>query len=107
MAGRSFDEIVNFFDQHLATSGKRFYSDFYVGITNDVNRRLFQEHNVNKETMWWAYSTASSKEVAGKVEKYYLDKGMKGNTGGGTNESCIVYCYAIAPTTIDGESENG
>lgn len=107
MAGRSFDEIVSFFDRHIATSGKRFYSDFYVGITNDVDRRLFQEHNVDRDTMWWVYSTADSKDTAQKVEEHYLGMGMKGSTGGGTDESRVVYCYAVTPTTIDGESENG
>lgn len=106
MAAQSFEDMVKFFDGHLATSGRRFYSEFYVGITNDVERRLFQEHNVNRETMWWAYNTATSKEIAERVEKYYLDKGMRGNTGGGTPDSKVVYCYAIAPTTFDGVPQN-
>lgn len=102
MPEHSFEDIVKFFDEHLAKSGKRFYSEFYVGITDDVNRRLFNEHNVNRATMWWAYSTAVSKEVAEQVERFYLDKGMRGNPGGGTPESKIVYCYAVSPTTVDG-----
>lgn len=55
MAGKSFAEIIKDFDEHLTKSAKQNYSDFYVGITNDVERRLFQEHNVNRETMWWIY----------------------------------------------------
>ena len=106
MAAQSFEQIVSFFDEHLRNSGRRFYSEFYIGITNDVNRRLFQEHNVNRKTMWWVYSTATSKDVAERVEKYYLGKGMRGDTGGGTPESTIVYCYAVAPTTNDGVSQN-
>lgn len=47
---------------------------------------------------------ASSKAVAEQVENYYLDKGMQGDTGGGTEESKIVYCYEIGPLTIDGAS---
>ena len=95
------EQIIEFFNKHLASSGRRYYSDFYIGITNDVNRRLFQEHNVNKETMWWAYSTACTKEDAEAVERHFLEKGMKGNTGGVNDESTIVYCYAITPTTVD------
>ena len=107
MAEHSFDEIVSFFNAHIAKSGKRFYSDFYVGITNDIERRLFQEHNVNRETMWWAYSTAASKDIAEQVEKHFLGLGMKGDTGGGTPETKIVYCYAISPTTVEGRAQNG
>ena len=94
-------EIIAFFDENLRNSGKRYYSEFYVGITNDVQRRLFQEHNVNKDTMWWAYSTARTKEEAEEVEKHYLSKGMRGDTGGGTPDSVVVYCYAVSPTTVD------
>lgn len=104
MAGKSFAEIVKDFDEHLTKSAKQNYSDFYVGITNDVERRLFQEHNVNKATMWWIYRVATSKEVAEQVEKYYLGKGMQGDTGGGTEDSKIVYCYEIALSTVDGVS---
>lgn len=104
MAEKSFAEIVKDFDEHLTKSVKKNWSDFYVGITNDEERRLFKEHNVNRKTMWWIYRTATSKEVAEQVENYYLDKGMQGDTGGGTEDSKIVYCYEIAPSTIDGAS---
>lgn len=95
------EEIIYTIDQHLRVSGKRSYSDFYVGITNDVNRRLFHEHNVNRETMWWIYCPANTKEIAQEVEQYYLRCGMQGNAGGGTDDSLYVYCYAIGVTTYD------
>lgn len=98
---KSKKEIINDIDNHMQMSGKRYYSDFYIGITNDIERRLFTEHNVNKETMWWIYRTANSKAVAQEIEGYYLKKGMKGDTGGGTDDSRIVYCYAVGPTTYD------
>ncbi len=98
---KSKEEIIKAIDNHLQKSGKRYYSDFYIGITNDVERRLFQEHNVNKDTMWWIYSTAYSKAVAQEIEEHYLKLGMKGSTGGGSDDTKIVYCYAIGPTTYD------
>lgn len=104
MAERSYAEIVKYFDEYLGEEVKRNYADFYVGITNDVNRRLFQEHNVDQNTMRWVYCTATSNEVAEQVESHYLDKGMQGDTGGGTEDSKIVYCYKTGPSTIDGAS---
>lgn len=97
----SKQEIISAIDSHLQKSGRRYYSEFYIGITNDVERRLFREHNVNKNTMWWIYRTANSKAVAQEIEEHYINKGMKGNPGGGTKDSRIVYCYAIGPTTYD------
>lgn len=95
------NEIISNIDNHLQKSGKRYYSEFYIGITNDVERRLFNEHNVNRKTMWWIYCTANSKTIAQEVEEYFINKGMQGNTGGGSDDSRIVYCYAVGPTTYD------
>jgi hypothetical protein len=97
----SKEKIIADINEHLSKSGKQYYSDFYVGITNDVERRLFNEHNVNKETMWWIYRTANSKMVAQEIEQFYIEKGMQGHLGGGADDSCIVYCYAVGATTYD------
>ena len=76
-------------------------SNYYVGITNDINRRLFDEHNVSEQKDYWIYRTADSKSVAQKVEEYFLNLGMQGDTGGGTDDTCIVYCYRITCSTIE------
>ena len=92
-------QIIADFDAHLQKSSKKYYSDFYVGITNDIERRLFTEHNVKKEGAWWIYREATDKTTAQEVEEYYLGKGMKGDTGGGTDDSIYVYCYEIKSYT--------
>ena len=43
------DAIINDLEKHLSDSVKQYYRDFYVGITNDVNRHLFTDHNVDKD----------------------------------------------------------
>ena len=62
---------------------------------------MFEEHNVAKDKSLWIYRTAEDSETARKVEKYFLDKGMRGDNGGGNESSNIVYCYAVSPTTIE------
>ena len=96
---KSFEQIVKDIDSHLEKSQKQYYSDYYIGITNDINRRLFGEHNVSEDNGWWIYSHAIDKNTAQKVEEYYLGKGMQGDTGGGTDETTIVYCYEITDYT--------
>jgi hypothetical protein len=98
---KDFETIVNEMQEHLTKSGKRHYSDFYVGITNDVERRMFKEHNVPKENAWWIYRTAENSDIAREVEDHFLRKGMRGNDGGGNDTSSIVYCYAVSPTTAE------
>lgn len=93
-------EIVNDIDEHLTKSRAKFFSNFYIGITNDINRRLFGEHNVAKSGHWYIYRQAIDDEHSRAVEKYYLAKGMKGGDGGGDNTCIYVYCYEISSVTI-------
>lgn len=100
MAVKSKGEIINDIDSHLRESTKEYWSDFYIGITNNIERRLFEEHNVNKENDWWIWRKALDKGTAQEVEEYYLAKGMEGNTGGGNKDTVYVYCYEITENTI-------
>lgn len=97
----SYHEIIEKVDQHLNKSGKNYYSEFYIGITNEPERRLFNEHGVSKEESWWIYIPANNAATARKVEQYYLNKGMRGGNGGGNDNSIFVYCYIVTPTTVD------
>lgn len=101
--GKTKEQIIAAIDAHLQSSNQKYYKDFYIGITNDIERRLFDEHNVDrtKDAAWWIYDTAINKTTAQAVEEYYLAKGMRGDTGGGTNDSIYVYCYEITSTTIE------
>ncbi len=93
------EQIITEIDAYLQKSDKKYWSDYYIGITNDIDRRLFTEHNVNRNNAWWIWEEATSKSVAQAVEEYYLAKGMKGDTGGGTDDSTYVYCYEITNDT--------
>lgn len=95
------DEIIAEIKRHFGFTFLSDYSDFYVGITNDVERRLFTEHNVSEKDDSWIWCQAMNKDTAQKVEEYFLSLGMKGDTGGGTAESVIVYCYKITDTSVE------
>ncbi len=99
----TYENIVSDFDKHIKRSGCQYYNEFYVGITNDAEQRLFKKHRVDKNKQWWIFSPADNENIAREVEKHYLSFGMKGGTGGGNgNGDCkFVYCYVIAPYTIE------
>lgn len=71
----------------------------YVGITSDVESRLFGDHNVSKENGHWIYRTASSNSFAREAEQHFLDAGMDGGAGGGDETSTIVYAYKKTSST--------
>lgn len=96
---KTAQEIVNDIDAHLQKSSAKYFSDFYIGITNDIDRRLFNEHNVPTENHWYIYRNAINDEHSRAVEKHYLDKGMQGGGGGGDDSATYVYCYKISSIT--------
>lgn len=93
----SYEEIIKDIEEHLKISSKPLYSDFYIGITEDIQERLFGYHQVVDKTDWWIYCRADTEGIARDVEKFYLEKGMDGGTGGGTGKgnTQYVYCYEI------------
>ena len=44
----SNQEIINQIKEHILKEASS-WSNWYVGITNDANRRLFEEHKVDKD----------------------------------------------------------
>ena len=72
-------------------------------IIQVVKSPMFADANIpnNLETACFGmmYCVAINKSEAQSVEEYFLDKGMKGDTGGGTDDSIYVYCYEITPST--------
>ena len=87
----------------MKKSGCRYYSDFYVGITNDARRRLFDEHHVDKDHQWWIFSAADNEDIARQVEQHYLKSGMRGSFGGGKGDgsAIYVYSYVVTPKTVE------
>ena len=94
-------EIIDAIMQHLKLSPKPYYSDFYIGVTSDINERLFHAHGVPETGHWYIYRYADTEDIAREVEKYFLDLGMQGDTGGGTGDGDVryVYCYELGPDT--------
>lgn len=83
-------DIINDIKNYI---GRGDYSSWYVGITNDIERRLFSEHNVDRKQDYWIYRPASSKSIAQEVEEFFLEAGMDGDTGGGKDDTTYVYAF--------------
>ena len=64
------------------------YSDWYIGITDDPQRRKGEHDNL---TIWHDWK-ADSEQIARDVEKYFLNKEMSGGMGGGDTPNS-VYIY--------------
>lgn len=97
----TYNDIIKSIDDHLSKSPKHYYKEYYIGITDNIEERLFGYHKVNRNSDWWIYCRADTEEIARDVEAYYLGKGMDGGTGGGkgNGQTKYVYCYEITNNT--------
>ena len=66
------EEIIADIRSHFGFTVFSGYSNYYVGITNDINRRLFDEHNVSEQKDYWIYRTADCKSIAQKLRNISL-----------------------------------
>ena len=72
--------------------GTTSYDIWTIGITNDPERRKNEHKNEGRSVTHWSHWKANSETIARNVEKYFLDKGMKGGGGGGENPR-YVYVF--------------
>ena len=70
------------------TVGSTAYSSWYIGITDEPQRRKDEHGNPTK----WRHWKADNEQIARDIERYFLKMGMTGDTGGGNNPS-YVYIY--------------
>ena len=90
----AFDEIIAFIKEH----GDNLNS-WYCGITDNVERRLFNEHYVSRDGLYNSCDCLNDLD-ARAVEKRLIELGCRGDTGGGDDDSIYVYVYKIGLTTI-------
>jgi len=88
--------VINQFEPCIFNEANESYNNFYVGITDDVQRRL-KEHNVTNEK--YCSEKCEDHETARAVEKHYIEKGTKGGDGGGDETTIYAYVYKISPST--------
>lgn len=89
-----FNEITHYINSHPYNT-----SDWYAGITQDINQRLFDDHNVSKGTVWWIYRSAANSGDARWIEQKLLEWGCDGGSGGGNYDAVYVYAYLKTSNT--------
>lgn len=94
-------DIIKEIEKYIGNNTTNEYKLWYVGITDDTDRRVFgkNEHNVSKTSDIWITCPADSKKDAQEIEEYFLGLGMDGDTGGGNDYTTFVYCYKKTSST--------
>ena len=95
----SANRIIPLVSAHILLNGGIF-NEWYVGITKDIEGRVYGFHKVRREDIDTIILEATSKEEAKKAETELLKiRGVDGEEGGGDPESVFVYCYKKNPHT--------
>jgi len=100
--GKTAQVIINEINEYInAKCSGKYYSNYYVGITKDIEQRLFNDHKVIKKHSCYIWREATDIENARAAEKNLLDSEMQGGGGGGDDSSIYVYCYLITDDTVE------
>jgi len=76
-------------------------NSWYVGITADIEERLFGYHQVPRKNHWFIYRRCVNATEARALEAAYHQAGCKGSGGGGGNDAVYIYAYVITATTVE------
>ncbi len=69
-------------------------AEWYVGIAEDAQARIFEGHGVNKDRDYWIYRECLSADAARRIEQYFTTNYQTdGGSGGGSDASRFVYAY--------------
>lgn len=88
--------ITAFFEDRRIT-----WNRVYIGVTNNVEKRLFQDHNVDRKEDDYIVCQSQSANEARAIEGYFQELGASGFNGGGNDTSSIVYAYRKRGYTIE------
>jgi len=82
-------EIIEAIRKNLGSNDCNIWT---IGITDDPVRRKAEHDGQGNDTKHWKDWKADTETIARSVEKQFLDKGMKGGTGGGEHPT-YVYVF--------------
>ncbi len=92
-------EIIEAITKHIKDRGGNL-KDWYVGITEDAEERLFKGHKVDKDKDKWIYKTAKSSKEARELEIYFINSlNTDGGSGGGDKDADKIYAYKKSSNT--------
>jgi hypothetical protein len=72
------------------------YSLYRIGLTHDLAERKAYWRDTEKENVkYWSDWKADSLSDAQDIERHFINKGMKGGTGGDLSDRRTVYVYVF------------
>jgi hypothetical protein len=100
MPAKPLQVIIDEIAAHINKQGGP-RSNWYVGITADIEQRLHSDHAVPKKNHWFSWREAFTADDARSIEQAFLEWGCSGGPGGGDHRSRFVYAYLKTAVTVE------
>lgn len=72
------------------------YNIWRIGLTHDpADRKTYWAETEKQSTTYWSQWQADSLSDAQDIESHFINKGMKGGTGGDLSARRTVYVYVF------------
>lgn len=96
---KSKQQIIIEIKDHIKVCGSA-YPQWYIGVTENPEERLFTGHNVKRQGDSWIYREAENSIISRQIEKYFVEVlGTDGGSGGGDYDARFVYAYKKSSNT--------
>ncbi|MCA9668576.1 MAG: hypothetical protein KC503_23450 [Myxococcales bacterium] len=93
------DQIIVEIYRYLETMGGD-ATKWFVGVTRDAERQLFEVHNVDRAADRWIWRVSQSAAEAREVERFFVETvGTDGEVDGVTGEGRTVYAFRRSSRT--------
>lgn len=81
------------YNEILTYVGSSNFANWYVGVTNNIEERLFGYHKVHRTDGAWYHGMAIDHTHSRAVESGLIKLGFDGGTGGGDEKAAYVYAF--------------
>ena len=94
-------EIVNNIETFISENGEP--DSFYIGVTSNPKKRLFEDHKVNRDNSnGYIYFQCSHHISARSIKEHFIKNiKIKGNMNKREKSNNFIYVYKISPETIN------
>lgn len=87
---QSKDEIITELENYLEGNDPANWS---IGITEDVQKTLFEENEISRRWDDWVIKTAPSVKIAEEIKEYFLDKGFNSCIESRNSNSLFIFIF--------------
>jgi len=82
------EEVINAIRRHMDRFGSN-PNTWYVGIAENIRKKLFEDHQVSEQNGKWIYRALESNADAMEIKKHLVALGLKGDNNDDENGNII------------------